>query len=138
MLQVVSANTTTITSIVSATYTDTTITATITPTSATSKILILASAISYLYKDPSTSIGAGARLVRDSTTLFTNGNAQIVTVTGAGYIDFAHMASWSYLDSPATTSATTYKIQAKTNGSVEVRYQVGNDTSVITLLEIGA
>jgi hypothetical protein len=49
------------------------------------------------------------------------------------------MSSWVYLDSPATTSATTYKIQGKTNGTATVVFQGGtNDTSVITLLEIGA
>jgi hypothetical protein len=46
-----------------------------------------------------------------------------------------------YLDSPATTSATTYKSQQRaylsTAGSL-IKSQPGDRTSTITLLEIGA
>jgi hypothetical protein len=138
VLQVVSATTSTSTSITSATYTDTTITATITPTSATSKILVLASSIAYLFRETANEIGAGARLLRGATVLFTNGNSQGIGGVSVSQKSLANMNSWVYLDSPATTSATTYKIQAKTDGTTEVRFQVGSDTSVITLLEIGA
>jgi hypothetical protein len=138
VLQVVSANTTTSTSIITATYTDTTITATITPTSASSKILVLASSVAYIYRTTGNEYGAGARLMRGATVLFTNANSQTIGGENVGGKSLANMNSWVYLDSPATTSATTYKIQAKTDGTAEVRFQVGADTSVITLLEIGA
>ena len=48
-------------------------------------------------------------------------------------------ASTSYVDSPSTTSATTYKTQFKNffNGT-NVRIQYDNSISTITLLEIGA
>jgi hypothetical protein len=46
-----------------------------------------------------------------------------------------------YYDSPATTSATTYKIQAKvdtTANSGTSTWQPSSNPSTITLLEIGA
>ena len=138
VLQVVSATTATSTSIITATYTDTTITATITPTSATSKILVLASSIAYLYRTTGNEFGAGARLLRGATVLYTNQNSMGIGGENVGGKSLSNMNSWVYLDSPATTSATTYKIQAKTDGTAEVRFQVSSDTSVITLLEIGA
>jgi hypothetical protein len=44
------------------------------------------------------------------------------------------------LDSPATTSATTYKTQFKNGGAnaAEVSVQQGDTVSQITLMEIGA
>ena len=47
----------------------------------------------------------------------------------------------SILDNPATTSATTYKLQAAPENSVggrSVRFQTDSGPSTITLLEIGA
>jgi hypothetical protein len=47
--------------------------------------------------------------------------------------------STSYLDSPATTSATTYDITIAARGSVNgIMVNDGNSSSTITLLEIGA
>jgi len=139
VLQVVAATTTTTTTITSATYTDTTITATITPSSATSKVLILCSASSYIYRSSTTvDIGQSAKLLRDATDLLVNGLAQYMDLPSTANMGLANMHSWVYLDSPSTTSATTYKIQAKTNGTDSARYQPSSNTSVITLLEIGA
>jgi hypothetical protein len=47
----------------------------------------------------------------------------------------------SYLDSPATTSSTTYKTQQKaadTSNSGTSKTNLGGGTSTIILLEIGA
>jgi hypothetical protein len=47
--------------------------------------------------------------------------------------------SGAYLDSPATTSATTYKTQVKPGASTfTAGVQESSSVSVITLLEIGA
>jgi hypothetical protein len=51
------------------------------------------------------------------------------------------MYSANYLDSPATTSATTYKVQAKidtTANSASIRFQYLSNVSQIILMEIGA
>ena len=51
--------------------------------------------------------------------------------------------NWStnYLDSPSTTSATTYKTQGKVTtggGGTEIAFQVDSSPSTMILLEIGA
>jgi hypothetical protein len=53
--------------------------------------------------------------------------------------NYVGTTSVNYLDSPATTSATTYKTQqAVGTGSGACFTQADADTSTITLLEIGA
>lgn len=140
VLQVVSATTTTATSITSSTFTDSTITATITPSSASSQILVLASSIQYLAQSSGgNEIAQSSRLMRGATEILLQDLAQMYGGENVNQKSLGAMSSWVYLDSPATTSATTYKIQGKTNGTATVVFQGGtNDTSVITLLEIGA
>ena len=51
----------------------------------------------------------------------------------------AGTVSVSYMDSPATTSATTYKVQvASTSNSQTVYWSNGNSLSTITVMEIAA
>jgi hypothetical protein len=143
VLQVVSGNTTTQVTIASTSMTDTGITATITPTSATSTILILISANSYT-KRSSSNAGSAAQLLRGATTIrtWTVGDTGWAFISAAGSTD-AHLKTQQsivYQDSPATTSATTYKLQARaevTSSSGQVTFQEGG-ASGITLMEIGA
>ena len=146
VLQVVSATTTTSTNIASTTLTDTGITATITPTSATSKILVLISASSYIYRGD-TKAGSGAILLRGATTIANyNTNAiyyQYSDVrTGATtQVHLVNSQAVTYYDAPATTSATTYKLQARaetTAGGGKIEFQPDSCPSTITLMEIGA
>jgi hypothetical protein len=142
VLQVVSATITAQTQIAVEDYTDSGITATITPTSSGSKILVIISAASEAYR-ASNSISNLARLRRGDTTI-QEWNAYMITSLPSGSSDvrWAGNLSMTYLDAPATTSATTYKIQGKvgtTANSQRMRFQ--NDStapSTITLLEIGA
>ena len=129
VLQVVSltgaANTTTS----SSTYIDTNITLSITPTSSTSKILcfysIIADQTGASIKD------APMQLLRNSTVLIL-GDPYFNVLT-----EVQSTSSNSYLDSPATTSATTYKIQVKCNNSSSVLVY-GSTYSSLTLMEIAA
>ena len=139
VLQVVSATTTTSTTISTTTYTDTTITATITPTLDTSKILILVNAPIYASR-AGEKVAMGGRLVRGGTTLdtwnriFTDITA---TLSSPKDIQISTMFDLKYMDSPATTSATTYKIQGNHDESgITTRWQDGQ-LSTIILLEIG-
>jgi hypothetical protein len=136
VLQVVSATTTTATTIATTTLTDTTITATITPTSATSKILVIISAVGYLYRGVD-GIGSGAQLLRGATAIqsWTSPNFLYNVSTGLN----VNQAITCY-DNPATTSATTYKLQAKVETTANGQgFLFQNDApSTITLLEIGA
>ena len=144
VLQVVSATTTTATTVASTTLTDTTLTATITPTSATSKILVLITQNVYIARS-SGEQGAGMVVYRDATSVFdlnqTGVGASFFSGTGVTALETRHIVSISYLDSPATTSATTYKTQARAElitNSGAVYFQNGSKPSTITLMEIGA
>jgi hypothetical protein len=136
VLQVVNATYGTSTGNATGTLADTGLTATITPTLATSKILVIVNQ-NGVYK---TSADAGQatdiRLFRGST--------QILQLEGfLGYTlsnVVSHVATGcNYLDSPATTSATTYKTQFKSaTGTASVFVQADLANSSITLMEIGA
>jgi hypothetical protein len=141
VLQVVGATTSTETTIASTSYTDTTITATITPTSATSKIMVMVMGKAYAERSTSNQ-NIGVKLLRDATALYTSDYFQNINGTGLTAISFYATLPVLYLDSPATTSAITYKIQGRagsTANSGSTIWQIsGLGASTITLFEIGA
>jgi len=136
MLQVITGETATTVTSTSATYADTNLTATITPSSATSTILVTVH--QYAGK-----VGGGAnesvglRLYRGATLV-----KQIVSdawYTGVTSTVLGPTFSYSYLDSPSSTSAIVYKTQFNNNNaSGSVRVQPGTGYSSITLIEVGA
>lgn len=153
ILQVVNANYSSQVSNATTTYADTNLTATITPTSATSTILVLinqgifvvgGAAVGYGYQ-----VNMGVKLVRGATDLVTpasdsGGKYSLAVSTGAapasGIIGIWGSCNIIYLDSPATTSPTTYKTQfAKGTSGMNTAY-ANNPTgnSSITLLEIAS
>jgi hypothetical protein len=142
VLQVVQTSTTTSTTTsTNATWTDVTnFTASITPISSSSKVLVMISAQWELYKAGAEVTGA-FKIVRGSTDIFLeNNNSQgfeAATNGGRTYMD----GRWNgvYLDSPATTSSTTYKLQFRlaTNGQITVNSQT-NNTGTVILMEIAA
>jgi hypothetical protein len=144
VLQVVQASTTTETTLSSTSYTDTSLTGTITPTSATSKILVMVNQQARLVANSNPS-GAGfkLRLLRGATNIsdFGSGGANTVEITAdnGGNVRVAGYTAVMYLDSPATTSATTYKTQAALVSPYNASFQ-GSSTavSIITLMEIAA
>jgi len=138
VLQVVQANNSTQYSTTSSTFAATGIAATITPTSATSKILAVVHVSDCTNAYTNGSLLA-LKLYRASTAIISFGyyvgfNTGGILTTDVG------TCSTSYLDSPATTSATTYTVYfASTNntGSMYVNYATGS-TSTVTLMEIAA
>ena len=141
VLQVVFATTSTALNIATTTLTDTGITATITPTSATSKIMVMVGA--HVFSDTSgSSVGTKGRLLRGATTIadFPDYGFSFLAQGGSG-ASLGGTIPVDYLDSPATTSATTYKWQAAvrvTTSGTTCDYQYLSTPSTITLLEIGA
>jgi hypothetical protein len=134
VIQVVNATTSTQTSTGSSTYTDTTLSASITPTSSSSKILVIINQNGVSKSTGNTYVGL--QLVRNSTSL-------VVFETQLGYTNSAletNAASGvNYLDSPATTSSTTYKTQFRSPNSTNfATVQTGSAVSSITLMEIAA
>ena len=144
VLQVVQSNYSTTVTVSTNTYTDTGLSASITPTSATSKILVLVEQAFYAAA-PSGGTGGGIKLLRGSTDIY---NPQPTDGVGpyGHYVSAPGLytaISMRYLDSPATTSSTTYKIQGRpysSSGGMAVTFQVGgttqNATSSMILMEI--
>ena len=147
VLQVVQGTTTTATTIASTSFTDTTLTANITPSSVSSKVLVMYTQAIRTERDSGAfAQGAGIQIVRNSTAVFTPADS----FRAASSTDWSNsengklglISSGSYLDSPATTSSTTYKTQARAgfstnNGQIKLQ-EGGTNTSSIILMEIGA
>jgi hypothetical protein len=135
VLQVVTATHATQTNNSTTTYADTNLTATITPTSSTSKILVMVGH-HHIYKDSGNSgNGVWIQLLRGATSLLSVWNLEYTATA----LQQHGSVTFVYLDSPATTSATTYKTQFKNNVNAGyVSVQVDDNMSTITLMEIGA
>jgi len=139
VLQVVTATSTTSRTVATAVYTDTTLTASISPTAATSKILVLVNQ-KFVNSRNTQNTDMGIKLFRDATEIYAQ-EYYTNNYTGATAVQTAGYAPMSYVDSPATTSSTTYKTQGAmttTNASATVTFQSSSGVSTITLLEIGA
>jgi hypothetical protein len=106
----------------------------ITPSSSSSKVLILFSAGNVAKTNDA---GADIKLLRGSTDI--QYISTIAAYTASTATNRVGAVSCAKLDSPATTSATTYKVQLRSfynNASVQIN--PNDDTSTLTLLEIGA
>jgi hypothetical protein len=116
------------------------LTATITPTSATSKVLVTVSL-------SLTTAGAGsasrAAILRNSTIVGGGtpaGNRGSITffarLLSGG--DGIGARSFTFLDDPATTTATVYKVQAATEDTLGIGYAYNSDNDVVQGGRIGA
>ena len=136
ILQVVNAKTNTPAAETGSSFDDISFSASITPTSTSSKILILGSLS--MYHD-SSNMQAAVTVFRGSVASGTNLGHSVYGF-GASYVSTgAHKndIGVNYLDSPSTTSATTYTVAIKNTGSSGNAYlSVNGETSTITLMEI--
>jgi len=149
VLQVVTANKTDTFSTASTSFTDiTSLSVSITPSSASNKILIMA----YISAQgtPAATV-THHRLVRGSTAIAVGDAASSRTQASAGLYssvsDVTQQATIVFLDTPATTSSTTYKCQMRVNTSTGYVNRTSSDTdntnnartiSTITVMEIAA
>lgn len=129
------------TSSTSGTFADTGVTLSITPTLNTSKVLVLVN-MQGVGRNSTNSSGVYLKLLRGATVIQQMGDTNGFTNSSSWTFD---SVGSTYLDSPATTSATTYKVQfaqvSPVAGTVYVQeYQsvAGSAESSITLMEIGA
>jgi hypothetical protein len=143
VLQVIQATTSTSTTIATTAYTDTTLTATITPSAATSKILVITMQ-NYTNYAATNAAYSAIKLLRGATDIYvspSNFGLGGTYAGGATAVESRGTSSVVYLDSPSTTSATTYKTQARpefTASSQNVIFQQSANPSVMILMEIGA
>ena len=135
VLQVVSVSSTTNTSTTSASFTQWGQTLSITPTSSTSKILISHVATWY---SSSTTNSIYVTFYRNSTNLDL-GNGRGFYEANAGISGIGMPVAIQYLDSPATTSSTTYSVYFKnTSQNGTLYYNTDGAGATITLMEISA
>ena len=148
--QVVSTTKTDTFTMTSSTFADVTgLSVTITPTANTSKILVF---VNCSMQGAYGSSAISGRLLRDSTAISVGTAAGSRTQATVGNFigqdgGAQNNGSMTYLDSPATTSAVTYKIQvlSNTNGNTVYvnrssddsdSYQYARTVSAITVMEI--
>jgi hypothetical protein len=142
ILQVVTATTSTSTSNATNTYADTTLTANITPSSASSRVMVFVMH-PYTTIKAAQEVSIDIQLLRDATVIhnppsgvnsFFLGGAASSAFTN---IEHFGILNFSILDSPATTSAITYKTQFKAPNAGTIQVQRNSYTSTIILLEVG-
>ena len=140
VLQVVQDTLTTSYTTTSTSFGDTGLEVTITPTSATSKIMVYVSVPSADATLSGTGgLGYGAARLLVGATVLQYNETGSYNVASATNPSFLAAMSMSYLDSPATTSATTYKVQAKKETGTSFAF-IASATRIcsIVVMEIGA
>jgi hypothetical protein len=136
VLQVVNATTQTSVNTTSSSFVTTNLTATITPKFATSTILVCVNMLVYNNASTGQSVVTAFRGTVAGTDLggttgngfgaaFTNGSSEVMSVV-----------SGMVMDSPATTSATTYTVGLKRKNAGTAFSVVDNQRASITLMEI--
>ena len=139
IIQVVSATTTTALDINSSSYQDSGLSCSITPTLSTSKILVMVFQPLFAERNGNAFL-VSEQLVRGSTQIAFIWGAARPWISSSSNIELGYNQGYSYLDSPATTSSTTYKTQYKHDGTATtvIHLQYNSSTSQMVLMEIGA
>ena len=144
ILQVIQSTKTDGQEVTGTSYTDITgLSATITPSATTSKVLVM---VDFVFNKNNYALFA--QILRGSTAIgnpTSSDSAMRIYKNGSGG-DSSEHSSFMYLDSPSTTSATTYKLQVRSNGAshpyVNCSYSTRTSdylsTSTFTLMEVAA
>ena len=123
-------------------YMDSGVTATITPSSSSNKIMVIASMQWFLIRE-ATETDGNFKLLRGSTAISTHTGAVHLEADTTGQSRIISEGGYTIqvLDSPSTTSATTYKVQIATNrtdNNAKMEVSRADAPSCITLLEVVA
>lgn len=142
VLQVVTDTTSTEESTTSSSYVDTALSLSITPSATTSKVLVILSATGSSQRLNDQNARANFNIVRTTNQLAETVFGLDIEDTVIGLVDKINLRSGQniiYLDSPSTTSATTYKTQIRATSGYGTAYLSPNNSfSSLTLIEIGA
>ena len=141
IIQVVQNTTTTHASNTTTTMADTNLSASITPTSTSSKILIFISQTARILMTGA--VGGGFQILRGSTVIQNADPVQHYLANLASNVNFYFIHNVNMIDTPSTTSATTYKTQmavvlAGSSREIEAQPEgsADNGISTITLMEV--
>lgn len=140
VLQVVQGTLTTNASTTSGSFVDTGITVNITPASASNKVYVVVNFWGYVQRSGSVTANVGDyRLVRGATQLQRIKSGATFFASTSDPVHYYAMA-FSYLDSPATTSATTYKVQFAQDAAnnTTALFGAADQIASIVVMEIGA
>jgi hypothetical protein len=141
VLQVVMDDLTTDFTTTSTSFVDTGLEVTITPSSATSKILIVSYFYAYVEHTGSQTHNLGSSALLRGATQITGANFGVFNSASSTAKSFYFTNSYNFLDSPSTTSATTYKVQAKARSAQSTSFNLFANfdlTAQIIAMEIGA
>ena len=145
VLQVLQGSTTDTTTVSGTSYVDVSLSQAITPASTSNKIFIMVYAFVGVPASGSGGDDHFLTLLRDSTNIGGAGSVDsdayaLINETGGQYD--GRYTTFTYLDSPSSTSAITYKIQMRNRNSSKTSYfnRRGGDTlsgiSYITCMEV--
>ena len=137
--QVIQATTSSAVNVASTSVADTGLTVNITPTATTSKVLVQVN--QNILTDIDTNLGnAKIQLRRDSTSVITFGaNIARIEAGSVSAVKFGNLTTFSYLDSPNTTSQVTYSTRgaiSRTSNNGTARFQNSSVFSIITVMEV--
>ena len=137
--QVVQATTSSAVNVASTSVADTGLTVNITPTATSRKVLVQVN--QNIVTDIDTNLAnSKIKLLRDSTTAIDfTANIARIEAGSVSAVKFGNLTTFSFLDSPSTTSETTYKTQgaiSSTSNNGTARFQNSSAYSVITVMEI--
>ena len=118
--------------------TDTGLSVAITPSAASSKVLVIVTQNAGVARSGS-NLSIAWKLLRNATVVYTNDRVLVYVQSGNNDSkELIAVAAIAYLDSPSTTSSTTYKTQMRLIDPGTVTAQVNGSTSSIIAMEIGA
>ena len=138
LLQVVTATYSTEEANTSTTFVATSLEASITPSSTDSKILVFAS-VPYRSERPSSVYSGEARfaIYRDNTTSLYESYTQKFYDSATSNKDFLGNKEMIWLDSPSTTSSTTYTVYARGTTGQSLQVFDAGSVGYLTLVEFG-
>ena len=117
----------------------------ITPSSSSSKVLITVSFLYKIFQSGEYGSTAQFQLLRGSTAIITRSggssqdyNVEASALSSNNYVTMATNLNLQILDSPNTTSATTYKMQSTGISSTRVESMLNNRRGSIIAYEVGA
>ena len=133
VVQIVAATYSTLAGSTTTTYADTGLTASITPTSASNKVLVLWSQGGLYKTSGNVSMEIDLKLLRTATTIAIGFGGY----DGTSNANSVGNVTAAILDTPATTSAVTYKSQFRNGTAASTAYiQYNGSTSSLILMEV--
>ena len=115
----------------------------ITPSSSSSKVLVTVSLLYKIFLSGSYGSTAQFQLLRGSTAIITRSggtnqdyNVEASALSTSNYVTMATQLNMQILDSPSTTSATTYKVQSTGISSTRVESMLNNVRGSIVAYEV--